>query len=252
MKDKTVIRSITRDTLFNGQVVCSQYAQGYRFSIDSILLSHFIQPRKSEQIAELGSGCGVIGLILLYRYPDHNIHITGYELQPDLASICRQKVAANGFDTLFEVVEGSVQEIARSAEPESFSQVVSNPPYYFKNSGRLTANKEALAARHQKETQLTDFITAAAYAVKNKGRVAIIYPADLAAELLATLQQSKLEPKRVQFVYPYPDGGADAKLILVEGFKNGGIGMRVTPPLYIHQYKGGPYSEEVAAMFAPS
>ena len=252
MKYKKSVRSVTKDSLFNGRIVCSQYEEGYRFSIDSILLSHFIQPRNSERIAELGSGCGVIGLILLYRYPDHNIHITGYEVQPDLVSICRQNVMANGFDTLFEVIEGSVQKIARSVEPESFSQVISNPPYYFKNSGRLTANREALAARHQKETQLADFIKAAAYAVKNRGRVTIIYPADLAAELLTTLQQSKLEPKRVQFVYPYPDRGANAKLILVEGVKNGGIGMRVKSPLYIHQCKGGPYSEEVAAMFAPS
>ena len=148
-------RRMTLNSLFGGHLDCYQYRDGYRFSIDSVLLSHFFIPRKDERILDLGSGCGVIGLLLLYRHAGKKIHLTGLEKQTDLVSIARKNILANGLHREFHIAEGDVADIKKVFTPESFSLVISNPPFFLKRSGRLSKNMEALTARHQQESTLS-------------------------------------------------------------------------------------------------
>lgn len=239
---------ITEDLLFNGRLVCRQHAAGYRFSIDSILLAHFAKIRRNERVLDLGTGCGVIGLILGYLNRDRQVTITGIELQPELVNLARDNIATNDLTNEFTVRQGNIYEIKNLTEPESFSLVILNPPFYAKGTGRVSGDKEAMTARHQDDQGLDGFIKAAAYCVKNRGKVVIVYPAEQTAELLVCLENYRISPKEIQFVYSYPES-CQASLVVLEGIKNGGRGLKVCTPCYVYQFRNGPYSQEVEAMF---
>ena len=242
--------AISHDTLFDGRLVCKQRRGGYRFSIDPVLVAHYPLIKKHERILDLGCGCGIIGLILCYRHTDKNISVTGVEMQAELAQLARLNVAANGYKDRFSIIEANLHGCRELFEPESFSQIIANPPFYRKGSGRLSSNHEAMVARHQGQGGLSVFVDAASYAVKNRGRVNFIYPAELAAELIFSFQRNRIIPKRMQLIYPYPDTKR-ASLVLVEGIKNGGTGVEIANPLYIYEYRNGPYSKPVLSMFQP-
>jgi len=244
-------RDITLNSLFDGRLNCYQYTSGYRFSLDAVLVSHFSTPKSNDLILDLGSGCGVIGLILSYRHTAKQIKITGLEKQNDLVEITRKNITLNRYSQTFDVVHGDVNDIRNIFQPESFSRVITNPPFYLKNSGRQSANREAKTARHQDDTTLSSFINGAAYALRNKGRFVLIYPANCLSELLNELKVNRIEPKRVQFIYSYPESSTPAKLVLIEGIKNGGRGVIIEAPLYIYHRKGGAYSKEMVRMYEP-
>lgn len=239
---------VSQDSLFDGRLVCRQHRGGYRFSIDSVLLAHFPKIRKNEKILDLGTGCGIIGLILSYRHADLRVSITGLELQPELAALARLNIAENGYDNSFSLIEGDLHEFRTLIQAESFSLVTANPPFYAKGSGRVSHNPEAMTARHQDEDGLDVFVESASFSVRNRGRVIFIYPAELLAELLFCFKTHRLSPKKMQPVYSYPET-KKAALVIVEGIKNGGPGMEVLDPLYLYQYQNGPYSEVVKAMY---
>ncbi|MBT8346163.1 MAG: methyltransferase [Desulfofustis sp.] len=241
---------VSHDTLFDGSVICRQHVEGYRFSIDSVLLAHSPTIRNEEQILDLGTGCGVIGLIMCYRHAEKNISVTGLELQSALADLARANIFANGYEEKFSVIDGSLQDCRSLIEPESYSLVTANPPFFSSGTGRLSSNQEAMTARHQEVGGLSIFVEAASYSVKNRGRVIFVYPANLAVPLVYAFQENRLVPKRMQVIYSYP-GIEMASLVLVEGVKNGGTGLEIMEPLYIYGYRNGPYSETVMKMFQP-
>lgn len=249
-KDSLQKNEISHDTLFGGRVICRQHIDGYRFSVDSVLLAHFTRVRKQERILDLGTGCGIIGLILCYRHADKQVCVTGLELQPALADLARANISANSCEENFSVINGSLQECRLLIEPESFSLVIANPPFFSSGAGRVSTNQEAMTARHQEEGGLNLFVEAASYSVRNRGRVLFVYPADQAASLIDAFHQHRLIPKRMQVVYSYPEI-KKASLVLVEGVKNGGTGMDILKPLYIYEYRNGPYSTTVSTMFQP-
>lgn len=245
-------RVITLNSLFDGRLNCYQYKSGYRFSLDAVLVSHYSTPKSHDVILDLGTGCGVIGLILSYRHTVKRIKVTGLEKQYDLVEITRKNIILNRYNQTFEVVHGDVNNIRNIFQPESFSRVITNPPFYLKNTGRQSVNRESKTARHQDDTTLSSFINGAAYTLRNKGRIVLIYPANCLSELLNELHVNRIEPKRVQFIYSYPEHNPPAKLVLIEGVKNGGRGVKIEAPLYIYRRKGGAYSNEMAKMYEPN
>ncbi|WP_446008623.1 tRNA1(Val) (adenine(37)-N6)-methyltransferase [Candidatus Electrothrix sp.] len=238
--------SLTDDTLFDGRLICRQHQDGYRFSLDAVLLAHFCQPASRSKVLDLGTGCGVISLILCYRHSD--IQITGLELQPALAELARNNAQANKFDNRFTVQQTDLRRIKKAFRAESYDLVLSNPPYYKTGSGRRNQEDERALARHELTADPESVIAAAAFAVKNRGIVACIYPAERLATVLAVMMKKRLVPKRIQPVYSYPED-KQARLVMIEAMKNGGEGVRLLPPLYIYQHSDGTYSAEVAAMY---
>ncbi len=236
------------DTLFDGRLICRQHKDGYRFSVDAVLLAHFCRPQKKGRLLDLGCGCGVIGLILCHRHQE--LAVTGLELQPALARLARANSSANNFQHRFSVLEGDLRQIRDLLPPESFDLVVSNPPYRRPGSGRLNREDECAIARHELTADLGSVIAAAAFCVRNRGAVACIYPAERLAVLLAVMQQHRLVPKRLQPVYSYPEDDR-ARLVMVEAVKNGGEGVHLLSPFYIYQYPDGPYSKEMEKLYHP-
>jgi tRNA1Val (adenine37-N6)-methyltransferase len=240
------LSAISNDTLFDGRLICSQHRHGYRFSVDAVLIAHFCRPVNQGRVLDLGCGCGVIGLILAHRWP--KLQLTGLELQPALAQLARENVTANSFQDRFQVQEGDLCRINEHFRPESFDLVVSNPPYRKTGTGRINPKDECAIARHELTADMNALIRAAAFAVKNRGAVACIYPAERLATLTAAMMAQRLVPKRLQPVYSYPEDSR-AGLIMLEAIKNGGEGLKLLPPLYIYQCKNRDYSPEISAMY---
>ncbi len=239
-------KKISNDTLFNGTVRCAQHKDGYRFSVDAVLLGHFVEPTPGSTVLDLGSGCGVISLILAHRHPA--ITITCLELQTDLLALIQRNIITNDLESRLYAQHGDVAQIDKVVDPESVDLVVCNPPYGEVATGRLSQGSEQAIARHEVRGKVVDFVRAAAFAVKNKGRVAFVFPASRLAFLINALKSVRLEPKRLQVVHSYPAG--PGKLVLVEAVKNGGEELQVLPPFFIYDSPGGEYMPAMAAMFS--
>jgi tRNA1Val (adenine37-N6)-methyltransferase len=241
--------NISKDSLFDGELVCSQHQKGYRFSIDSVLLSHFVDVKKNDRILDLGTGSGIISLILLYRWKDKIREVSGIELQGELAELARKNYHANNFDRHGKILQGDIKNIREFIKPESYDKVVCNPPFYTPASGRLSQNPEAQLARHQILATLQDFLFASSFAVKNGGVVCFIYPAERICEFTILAEKYRFGVKKIQFVYSYPCYTSTARLALIQCIKNGGAGTDVLPPFYIYNEKNGGFSSKMNAFY---
>ncbi len=241
-----IAEELTEESLFGGKLRCLQPRQGYRFSVDAVLLAHFLAPEPEARILDLGAGCGVISLILSHRYPTANL--VALEVQPRLAGIIRRNVAGNGLANRVTVIEGDCRRIADLLPPSSFDWVAANPPYYPTTSGRHHPETERAKGRHEILGGIGGMAQAAAFALRSGGRASFVYPAGRVEILLSVLRENGLAPKRLQGVHPYPE--AKAGLVLVEAVKDGGEGLAVLPPFFICQERGGAYTSEMAAMYA--
>lgn len=241
------VRELTDDTLFAGRLSCRQHRDGYRFSVDAVLLAHFFIPRPIESILDLGCGCGVIPLILAYRWP--GLSQTGLELQPQLVALARRNVVDNGLAERISIVEGDLRDLSGLFKPGQFQRVVCNPPFYRFEGARLNLDPERRLARHEVAADLAEVVAAAGWLLHKGGRVDLVYPAERAASLLTALRGAGLEPKRLQVVHSYP--GTPGKLVLVEGLKGGGEELEILPPFYIYREAGGEYAPEMARCYEP-
>ncbi len=237
----------TRDTLFDGRLHCVQHRDGYRFSIDAVLLAHFVTLKPGDHVLDLCAGCGIISLIIAYRWP--HVRLTAFELQPQLAALIRRNRRLNDLDGRLRIIEGNCRQLHELVEPGAFAWVLCNPPYRKPASGRQNPGLEQTVARHEVAIDLNGVIRAISWALKTRGRAALIYPASRAGALLAALTANGLEPKRLRIVYSYP--GSVGKLVLVEAVKGGGEELAVLPPCYIYARPGGEYSEETARCYRP-
>ena len=232
------------EDLLHGRLKIIQKKEGYRFSIDAVLLANFARLKKGENAADLGTGSGVIPLILSWRKPDHNI--TGIEISSEIAEMARKSVEINAMTNRISIIEGDVKKIKELSPPERFGVAIANPPYGKVDTGRLNPKLEKAEARHEIAGGLDDFIGAAAYLTKYRGRIYVIYPARRCADLLCSLREKGFEPKRMRAVYSVR--GESARLVLVEGVKGGGVEMDILKPLYIYGDDRS-YTAEVEAMY---
>ena len=233
----------TLDDLRLGDLKIIQKRDGYRFSLDPILLCGFASFAGVEAAVDLGTGSGVIPLLLARR--SAAIRIVGVELQAGLADRARRSVALNGLAERVEIVEGDLRQVAGQLGAGSFDLVLSNPPFRQGGSGKIAPEAERAAARHELAGGLADFLKAAALLLRPGGRCCLIYLADRLTDLLLELRRAGLEPKRLRMVQSR--AGEGARLALVEARRGGRPGMVVEAPLLI--YEGEGYSAEVLAWY---
>jgi len=235
----------TLDVLYEGKLRLFQDRNGYRFSLDALLLAHFMTCRRGEKIVDLGTGNGVIALTLAYLHS--SLAITGVEIQLSMLDRATRNVRMNGFQERITITRADVRNIQKTLSPESFAAVVCNPPYRRPTSGRISPNIERRIARHEIAAGLADFLRAAAHLLPTKGRIAMVYPALRVVDLLQSMRNIKLEPKRLRMVHSFAD--TKASLVLVEAVKGGRSGNEVLAPLVVYE-KGKQYTTEVEAMLA--
>jgi tRNA1Val (adenine37-N6)-methyltransferase len=232
----------TLDALFDGRLKLFQSRRGYRVSIDPLLLAYFVSIRRGEKVVDLGTGTGVICLALAHLYSSASL--TGIEIQPALAERAERNVRLNGFDGRVKIIAGDVRG-RQDLKPHSFDVAVCNPPYRRPSSGRISIHDEKRIARHELNGDLLAFLRAAAFFLRHKGRMALVYLAGRSADLVAAMRQTGIEPKRLRMIHSFSE--AQASLILLEGVKGGKPDLTVLPPLVIYR-RGKDYTDEVAAM----
>lgn len=233
----------TLDALFQGKVAIIQKMGGYRFSVDAVLLAHFLEIKGGEEIVDLGTGNGVIPLILASLYS--SVRVVGLEVQEEMVKRALRSVDLNRLKDRVEVIEGDVCAIKQLFSPQSFDAAVSNPPYREPKSGRINPDPERRIARHESKGGLRDFLRAGFYLLRRKGRMALVYPAVRALDLLETMRQEGMEPKRLRFVHSFEED--PASFVLAEGVKGGRRGLKIVPPLVIYT-QGRKYTPEMKAM----
>ena len=229
----------TFDTLFEGRLKIRQKKEGYRFSIDALLLSHFAEPRPKDRVIDLGTGCGVIPLILIFKRKAETV--IGVEVQPSLAVLARQNVSLNRFSSKIEIWEKNFKELVKQSDRGTFDLVLSNPPYRKVGSGRVNPLEEKALARHEILATLEDLLRTGHHLLKNKGRLCLIYPATRTADVFQLLRHFHLEPKRVQFVHSHPQD--EASLLMVDALKEGKTQIKVLPPFVLYK-SGGQYTPQ--------
>lgn len=207
-----------------------QPEEGYRFSVDSLLLADFCRLRTGDRVLDLGTGSGVIALILALKFP--SVMVTGVEIQEELADFARRNVSENNLEKRVFVINGDMNRLDLLIRAQSMDHVISNPPYRRPVSGRLCINSMEALARHEILTDIDRVVRAARYALRSGGRFSIIFPAERTAGLISVLISHGLEPKRIRMVHPDPDG--KARMCLVEACRDAGEEVHVLPPLFLN------------------
>lgn len=209
----------------DGRLKLIQPDTGYRFSIDAILLSEFVSTRRGDILVDLGTGCGIIPLVLLLTRSIG--YALGLEIQAELAEQAARNAVLNGFDHKMGVIIGDIKHPPLS--PSSADVVICNPPYRRKESGRVNPDPQRAIARHEILASLNDILDAARRILRVKGRLAMIYPATRLVDIFVRMRGYNLEPKRLRIVYP--DLESEVKLVLIEASLEGREGLKILPPL---------------------
>lgn len=234
------------DTFFNGRILVKQDRHGYRFSIDAVLLADFSEIRPNSTIVDLGTGCGILPLILAYRNPD--TRFWGIEIQKALADIARENVIENGLDKRIQILCTDMKSLTNNMVSGPVDIVISNPPYRKTDSGRINPNSQRAVARHEIKIKLEEILTVAEKILRTAGKFFIIYPSNRMIDLLSGMRKSGIEPKRIRTIHSTQE--TEAKLVLVEGTKGGGSGAKISAPLFIYKDQEN-YTAEVEKMFLP-
>jgi len=223
----------TLDFFSGGTLKILQKKAGYRFSIDAVLLSRFVKIRRNEKIIDLGTGCGILPLLLSQAAKASSF--VGVEIQKELAECAVKNVTLNRLQDRISILHSDFRRLKTSFPPGSFHVVLSNPPYRKDRTGRVNPSQAKAIARHEIRGTLNDLLSAASYLLPHKGRACLIFPASRTVDLLATLRKWKLEPKRMQFVHPRI--GESAKFVLVESIKSSGAELNIVAPLILDEIK---------------
>ena len=213
------------DEFMDGRLKLIQSRNGYRFSIDAVLLAEFVSIKKGEKVVDLGTGCGIIPLVLLLTRPVR--YVFGLEIQEGLARQTNRNALLNGFSRKMCVIRADIRHLPLT--PGSVDVVVCNPPYRKKESGRINPDQQRAIARHEISASLDDILNAARHILRSEGRLAMIYPAERLADLMVKMRRSGMEPKRVRIIYPGME--SEAKLAMVEATLGGRSGLKILPPL---------------------
>ncbi len=216
----------TLDYFLDGELRIIQSRQGYRFSVDALLLAEFASVKKGDIIVDLGAGCGIISIFLgKKREADF---IFSIEIQKELASQAKRNIALNKLERRSAVIRGDLRHLP--ARPGIANIVVCNPPYRREKSGRINPDPLKALARHEIAVNLDQIISAGKQLLTPGGKLDIIYPANRLGELITKMKSRGLEPKRLQLVFP--DKESNAKLVMIEGMLQAKSGIKILPPVF--------------------
>ncbi len=226
------------------QLTLHQPPDGYRFSLDAFLLADFVSPAPHQPIIDLGTGCGVVALLLARRFA--RAHIVSVELQSELVIAARQNAVCNHLQHRVDVIQADVRTAPSLLSPGAFGTVVSNPPYRRVGQGRLNPQASKAMARHEVTLTLSQLLEAARWAVCQRGLLVLIYHPSRLAELCVALARTGFGPRRLRLIHPKPQSAAS--MVLVEAVRGGRDALEVLPPLWACDADGR-YTAEMQAIF---
>ncbi|CCY93355.1 methyltransferase small [Firmicutes bacterium CAG:884] len=217
-----------------------QDSEGFKFSLDSVLLANFVTLNKStKKIMDIGSGNGIIPILLSLKT---DAHIDGVEIQREGYLNSLESIKLNKMDNI-SIFNDDIKDFYKTLESDTYDVVVSNPPYFMGNIHNINEMKKI--ARHSLSLDYKDVIVISKKILKNNGLLSIVHRPENLMDILMFMRSNNIEPKKIRFVYPYK--GKNANILLVEGAKNGKPGLKVMDPLYV--YENGNYTEEIKKYF---
>jgi len=222
-----------------------QNTEWFLFSLDSVLLPNFVTLNKNiKTIVDLGTGNAPIPLILSTKT---KAKIIGIEIQKDVYELAKKTVEYNNLQDRIELYNLDIRNIKKHFEGDSIDIITCNPPYFkVEKKSNLNEDPHKIIARHEINLTLEDLLKVSKYLLKSHGILALVHRTDRFLDILRLCSEYGLEVKKIRFIYPKVN--SDSNMILLEARKNGGVGLKVLPPLYVHE-ENGDYTKEVLEMF---
>lgn len=217
------------------------------FGMDAVLLSEFVHIKKNECVADLGTGTGILPILLEAKTEAKQFK--ALEIQEESVDMARRSVCFNHLQDKIEIVTGDIKEAVNIFGAASFDVVTTNPPYMRDEHGLKNPEQAKSIARHEVLCNLDDVIKNGAGLLKEYGRFYMVHRPFRLSEIMDALHRYRLEPKRMRFVHPYVN--KDANMVLIEAVKGGGINLKLESPLIVYTEKGK-YTEEVLRMYRES
>jgi len=241
MSDEPVLKAGERidDLQRNGYRII-QNEEKFCFGMDAVLLSGFAKVKRGETVLDLGTGTGIIPILLSAK--TEAAHLTALEIQEESADMARRSVAMNGLSDKISVVTGDIKEASVLFGKAVFDVVTSNPPYMNDNHGLKNPDLPKAIARHEVLCSLEDVIREASYVLKPNGRFYMVHRPFRLAEIFSVLQKYKLEPKAMRLVHPFAD--KEPNMVLLEACKGGKSMIKIAPPLIVYE-EPGKYTNEI-------
>lgn len=218
------------DLQLNGLKII-QKLKGFRFGIDAVLLSNYVKVDKNMNIIDLGTGTGIIPILLSAKTDAY--HITGVEIQPEMAEMAQRSVMLNNLQNRITIVEGDFRNSIDMFGLGSFDAVVVNPPYTKAGSGLVNPDDAKAVSRHEIFCTLEDIIKVSSGLLKHHGRFFMIHRPERLVDIFFTMREYRIEPKRIRLVHANRKNPAN--MVLVYGLKNGNPQVTVEAPLYTHE-----------------
>lgn len=217
-----------------------QNKKQFCFGMDAVLLSSFTKIKKGEEVLDLGTGNGIIPILLEAKTKGK--HYTGIEIQEYNVDMARRSVILNNQVEKIDIILGDIKEASNIFGPASFDVITSNPPYMTINHGLVNPDESKAVARHEILCTLEDIVREASRLLKQNGRFYMVHRPFRLIEIINNLTQYNLEPKRIRMVYPYID--KEPNMVLIECIKGGKSRLTVEPPLIVYKEKNK-YTDEI-------
>lgn len=221
-----------------------QNPEKFCFGMDAVLLSGFVRVKKGAQVLDLGTGTGIIPILLEAK--TEAAHLTALEIQEESADMARRSVQLNGLGSKIDVVTGDIKEADKLFKAASFDVVTCNPPYMIGQHGLTNPDEPKAIARHEILCTLEDVVRNAAKLLKTGGSFFMVHRPFRLAEIITVMTRYKLEPKRMQLVYPYVN--KEPNMVLIEGCRGGRPRMTVEKPLIIFKAPNV-YMDEICDLY---
>jgi tRNA1(Val) A37 N6-methylase TrmN6 len=214
------------------------------FGMDAVLLCAFTKVDKGERVLDLGTGNGVIPILLKGR--TEGKHFTGLEIQDVNVDLARRSVQYNRIEDDVLIVQGDIKEASKIFGGASFDVVTTNPPYMNENHGLKNPESHKAIARHEILCTLEDVIREGTKVLKPGGRFNMIHRPHRLVEIIELMKKYRVEPKRIRFVHPFAD--KEANMVLIEVIRGAKPMVKIEPPLVIYEATGV-YTEEVKNLY---
>lgn len=227
----------------NGYLII-QHPKRFCFGMDAVLLSGFANVKAGERALDLGTGTGIIPILLEAKTQGE--HFTGLEIQPESADMAQRSVRLNGLESKIDIVTGDIKDASIRFGASSFDVVTTNPPYMIGKHGLQNMQDAKTIARHEVLCTLEDILRESARLLPPKGRFYMVHRPFRLSEIMCRMTAYGIEPKRMKLVYPYAD--REPNMVLLEGLRGGRPRLTVEKPMIVYR-EDGKYTDEIYEIY---
>ncbi len=222
-----------------------QNKKGFCFGIDSVLLSDFAKDiKKFSKVIDLGTGTGIINILLSGKTEAESF--VGVEIQEEVADMAKRSVELNNLENKIKIINENILNLKNTYKRNTFDVVVTNPPYKKLNTGIVNDEDKKMISRHEITANLRDFIRTASYLLKDYGEFYMVHRPERLVDILWTMREENIEPKKIKFVYP--NKNKKTNLVLIKGIKKGNSFLEFDNNLYVYD-ENGEYTEDILKIY---